>query len=174
MPVQVLAMIKLSDNEKELQAGDSEVEKTLASDPNYVPALMARAQIQANKGNGKTAEETYSHILQISPDFPPAQRDLAGLLVEDPQKAQTAYDLASKARKNLPDDPKLALVLARASYEQRNIPGRFSYSNSSREAGNSMRCRYIISECREGGLGRRSGPASAEGSVEGGIRRTAS
>ena len=115
-----LFMIKLADNDKELRDGESEIAKALAIDPNYLPALMARARIQESKGSGKAAAETYSHILQVSPDFPPAQRDLAALLIDDPQNAQTAYDLAIKARKNLPDDVKVASVLARASYERKD------------------------------------------------------
>lgn len=117
-----LSMIALVGSEKELRAGENEVEKTLANDPNYPPALMARAQIQINKGDPISAAATYSKILQTSPDFPLAQRDLAALLVEDPQKTEQARDLASKARKNMPDDAKAALVLARASYERKEYP----------------------------------------------------
>jgi tetratricopeptide (TPR) repeat protein len=115
-----LSMAKLTENGNALRAGEAEVEKALTTDPTYLPALMAQARIQASKGNAKDATGTYSQILQLAPDFPPAQRELAGLLVADPQRGQAAYDLASKARKNLPDDTKVALVLARASYERKD------------------------------------------------------
>lgn len=114
-----LSTITLAGSEKDLRDGEAEVEKILANDPNYLPALMARAQVQLSKGDTSAATATYSQILQASPGFPPAQRDLAALLIEDPQRAAAAYDLASKARKSLPNDVKAALTLARASYERK-------------------------------------------------------
>jgi tetratricopeptide (TPR) repeat protein len=116
-----LSMMKLGDNERDLRAGETEVEKTLATDPNYLPALVARAQIQRSKGNTEAVAATYSQILRSAPDFAPAQRDLAEILIEDPQKTEEAYELANKARKSLPDDARAATVLARASYERKDF-----------------------------------------------------
>jgi tetratricopeptide (TPR) repeat protein len=116
-----LSITKPALNQKDLHASENEVEKVLAADSDYLPALMARAQIQTAKGDLKAAAATYSQILQSSPDFAPAQRDLSALLIEDPQNAGAAYDLASRARKNLPEDAKVAIVLARASYERKEF-----------------------------------------------------
>jgi Flp pilus assembly protein TadD len=41
---------------------------------------------------------------------------------QDPSKAADAYDLATKARKTLPDDPELAELLGRLSYEKKEFP----------------------------------------------------
>ena len=55
------------------------------------------------------------------PDFAPAQKRLATLYAQDPSTIAAAYDLATKARKTLPDDPELSELLGRLSYEKRNI-----------------------------------------------------
>lgn len=116
-----LAMLKLGQNDKELVAHENDVNKALATDHDYLPALVARAGIDAAKGDNKAAAASYSRILQQWPDFAPAQRDLAALLIMDPQNVGAAYDLASKARHALGDDPKVATVLARVSYERKDF-----------------------------------------------------
>jgi len=84
-----------------------------------VPALMAQAALQAQHGQVKPAIETYTHILRRFPDFAPAQKHLASLYAQDPSTVALAYDLATKALKTLPDDPELAELLGRLSYEKK-------------------------------------------------------
>ena len=55
------------------------------------------------------------------PDFAPAQKRLASLYAEDPEKRDQAYDLVIKARKALPDDPELAQILAELSYQRKEF-----------------------------------------------------
>jgi uncharacterized protein HemY len=64
----------------------------------------------------------YSNILRRLPDFAPAQKRLAMLCAQDPSTVAAAYDLATKARKTLPDDPELAELLGRLSYEKKEYP----------------------------------------------------
>src|SRR5439155_7182158 len=52
-----LALTALVENPKELIAGEPEVQKELKSNPEYVPALMAQAAIDAERGQTKTATE---------------------------------------------------------------------------------------------------------------------
>jgi Tfp pilus assembly protein PilF len=47
------------------------IDKTLATDPKYVPALMARADLAAKKDT-KAALEGYDAVLKIYPKFKPA------------------------------------------------------------------------------------------------------
>jgi tetratricopeptide (TPR) repeat protein len=117
-----LAFTALDENPKELMAADGEVQKELKSNPQYVPALMAQAALDAQHGEIKRATETYSSILRRWPDFAPAQKHLAALDAQDPSNVIAAYDLATKARKTLPDDPELAELLGRLSYEKKEYP----------------------------------------------------
>jgi tetratricopeptide (TPR) repeat protein len=117
-----LALTALDENPKELTAAESEVQKELKSNADYVPALMAQAALDAQRGQPKRASEIYGDILRRMPDFAPAQKRLAALDAQDPSTITAAYELASKARKALPDDPELAELLGRLSYEKREYP----------------------------------------------------
>jgi tetratricopeptide (TPR) repeat protein len=117
-----LTLTALGENPKELMAADTQVQQELKSNPDYVPALMAQAALDAQHGQVKLATETYVEILRRLPDFAPAQKRLAALDAQDPSTAAAAYDLATKARKALPDDPELAELLARLSYEKKEYP----------------------------------------------------
>ena len=114
-----LALTELSENPKGLIAAEAEVQKELMSDPEYLPALMAQAALDEQRGQIKPATEIYTGILRRLPDFAPAQKGLARLYAQDPSATATAYDLAAKARQALPDDAELAELLAQLSYEKK-------------------------------------------------------
>jgi tetratricopeptide (TPR) repeat protein len=117
-----LALTASDENPKKLTAAETEIQKELKSNPEYVPALMAQAALDAQHGQAKPATEIYTDILRRLPDFAPAQKRLAMLYAQDPSKVDAAYDLATKARKTLPDDPGLAELLGRLSYEKKEYP----------------------------------------------------
>jgi tetratricopeptide (TPR) repeat protein len=117
-----LVFAALDENPKELAAAETGVQNELKSNPQYVPALMAQAALDAQHGEIKRAIETYSGILRRWPDFALAQKHLAALDAQDPSNVTAAYDLATKARKTLSDDPELAELLGRLSYEKKEYP----------------------------------------------------
>jgi tetratricopeptide (TPR) repeat protein len=117
-----LALTALDENSKELVAAENEIQKELRSNPEYVPALMVQAALDTQRGETKPATEMYSNILRRFPDFAPAQKHLAMLFAKAPSTVAAAYDLATKARKTLPDDPELAELLGRLSYEKKEYP----------------------------------------------------
>ncbi len=114
-----LSLTALDENPKELVAAENEIQKELQSNAEYLPALMARAALDEQRGQMKPAMEIYTGILRRLPDFAPAQKRLATLYAQEPSTTAAAYDLASKARKTLPDDAELAELLGRLSYEKR-------------------------------------------------------
>jgi tetratricopeptide (TPR) repeat protein len=117
-----LAFTALDENPKELIVGESQVQSELKSNPEYVPALMAQATLLAQRDQVKPASEIYSNILQRLPDFAPAQKHLATLYAQDSSTVAAAYDMATKARKTLPEDPELSELLGRLSYEKKEYP----------------------------------------------------
>jgi tetratricopeptide (TPR) repeat protein len=117
-----LALTALDENPKNLMAAEAEVQSELKSSPEYVPALMDQAALDAQRGQIKPATATYNDILRRWPDFAPAQKRLAVLYAQDTATVAAAYDLAAKARKTLPDDPELAELLGRLSYEKKEYP----------------------------------------------------
>jgi len=114
-----LALIALDENPKELMAAESQVQNELKSNPEYVPAVMAQAALDAQRGQVKPVTEVYIDILRRLPDFAPAQKCLATLYAQNPSTTAAAYDLAAKARKTLPDDAELAELLGQLSYEKK-------------------------------------------------------
>jgi tetratricopeptide (TPR) repeat protein len=116
---QFLAITALDETGKDLVASEPEVQKILDSNADYVPALMAKAALQAQRGQTKRATETYIDILRRLPDFAPAQKRLGALYAEDPANMAVAYDLVTKARKTLPEDPELAAFLGHLSYQRK-------------------------------------------------------
>jgi tetratricopeptide (TPR) repeat protein len=117
-----VALTAVATDPKQLTAVETQAQQELQSNPEYVPALMARAALDVQRGDAPTATEIYTGILRRFPDFAPAQKRLAALYAHDPSNLTAAYDLATKARKTLPDDPELAEVLARLSYEKKEYP----------------------------------------------------
>lgn len=119
---QFLAMTALDWTAADGLAAQSEVQRVLKTQPDYVPALMVRAAIQLRQGEAKSATETYLKVLQKYPDFAPAQKRLAAIYADNPENLAKAYDLAMKARKTLPDDPELAVTLAEISFNRNEFP----------------------------------------------------
>jgi tetratricopeptide (TPR) repeat protein len=117
-----LALTALDGNAADVVASQSEVQRILKKEPDYVPALMVQAALQSHQGDANGATETYSKILREYPDFAPAQKRLAAIYATNPDNQAKAYDLAMKARKTLPDDPDLALTLAEISFNRNEFP----------------------------------------------------
>jgi tetratricopeptide (TPR) repeat protein len=114
-----LAMAALDSGEAVPQSAETEVTKALAAQPDYVPALMAKAAIGLQKGDTAEASRIYSSILQKWPDFAPAQKRLASIYANEPANTGKAYDLASKARRSLVDDPDLARISGVLSFQRK-------------------------------------------------------
>jgi tetratricopeptide (TPR) repeat protein len=116
-----LTFVALDQPSPEVVATGTKVQETLKEQPNYVPAMMALAAIHLQRKESDAAVDIYSRVLQIYPDFAPAQKWLAIIYAEDPNKLTNAYDLAMKARKTLPDDAELARTLARISFKRKEF-----------------------------------------------------
>jgi tetratricopeptide (TPR) repeat protein len=114
-----LSMVALDSDDSIPRNAESEVTKALAAQADYVPALMAKAAIRLQKGDTAEASAIYNGILQKWPDFAPAQKRLASIYVNEPANAGKAYELASKARRTLPDDPGLAKTLGALSFRRK-------------------------------------------------------
>ena len=119
-----LALTALDENPKELTAAESEVQKELKSNPEYVPALMAQAALRCSSAvKAKPATETiHRHSASVARISHLHRNASPRLYAQDPSTIAAAYDLATKARKTLPDDPELSELLGRLSYEKKEYP----------------------------------------------------
>jgi tetratricopeptide (TPR) repeat protein len=116
-----LAMTAFEQNREQLANSEPEIQKILRIDPRYIPALMAKADLQAERGDIKSAIAIYDEVLKRYRDFAPAQKRLAALYLPDPSHVDDAYDLALKARNALPNDPELAKILGEISYKKKEF-----------------------------------------------------
>jgi tetratricopeptide (TPR) repeat protein len=114
-----LAMLALESKPQDAIAAEAEINQVLTGDPGYLPALIARAVAQAERGQTASALETLKWILRDSPDFALAQKHLAALYLRDPEKNADAYEWATKARKILTEDPELSETLAEINYRKK-------------------------------------------------------
>lgn len=112
------------DPEK-IAAVEGEAEALLEREPDYVPALMVRAFLRQRENKPAAAVDAYEKALQRFPDFTPAQKHLAALYADIPDKLDEAYDLALNARKVLQSDAELARTLGELSYRK----GNYSYAS---------------------------------------------
>ena len=101
-----LAMTSVAD--ASIQALANEI---LKATPNYVPALMVKAGMAEQNGDTATAQQKYENVLNIYPDFAPAQKNLAILYAKNSDNDAEAYPLAVKAREAFPRDPDVAKCL---------------------------------------------------------------
>ena len=116
-----LRMTELDHEGTSLVPPEAEIEKALKANPNYVPALMAKAERLRQSGKPVLPPPPiYTEILHRFPDFAPAQKHLASVN-RDNQINTEAYELAVKARTALPDDPELAKILAELSYDRQDF-----------------------------------------------------
>jgi len=114
-----LAMAALDSDDAVPLGAENEVMKALGAQPDYVPALMAKAAIRLQKGDTAEASAIYNSIIQKWPDFAPAQKRLASIYANEPANANKAFELANKARRGLVDDPDLARTLGVLSFQRK-------------------------------------------------------
>lgn len=126
-----LSMTNALQHPDELASHEAEATDLLKANPAYVPALMLRGALETQRGQAKQAMGTYEEVLRHQPDFAPAQRELASLYFEDPANRAKAGDLATKARNNLPGDPRLSALLGAISYERKEISYAIELLNES-------------------------------------------
>jgi tetratricopeptide (TPR) repeat protein len=92
------------------------VQATLKAQPDYMPALIAWAAVQAQRGD-KQVRQTYEQILARYPQFSPALKSLV-TLPDDSAMDSKAYDWALKARKTFPGDAEVAKAVGRFMYKR--------------------------------------------------------
>lgn len=115
-----LVTVAAADNPAQADAMAQEIQKTLAADPDYVPALVVSALLEQTQGNFSRAASQYTRVLDRYPDFAPAIRKLALLCFEHLGDDKKAYVLASKARESFPRDADIARTLGILEFRKTN------------------------------------------------------
>lgn len=116
-----LLLTSLNEGPNDGAASSAEAEKVLRADPENVPALMGQADLARQRHQDASAIDIYNRILHRYPSFTPAQRNLASFYANNPTTLDKAYDLASKAHKQAPEDIDLTRILAEISYKKKDF-----------------------------------------------------
>lgn len=114
--------IVLPSRPQEIAAAASRIATRLQQRPDDVPALLANARLLEQQGDFKGAREAYERVFQRYPLFTPAHKPLALLLSDRLNEPAAAHEQATKARTAFPNDPEVARLLGRLSYQR----GEFS------------------------------------------------
>ncbi|WP_414661859.1 tetratricopeptide repeat protein [Horticoccus sp. 23ND18S-11] len=112
--------MSLAKDPAEVQKAVGQLEAALKESPQDLAALYARAVASVHQGDLKVAQQTYDRILGIYPDFVPAKRGLAIVLVTTGENDRLAFDTGSKAREVLTTDADLAKAIGIAAYRLEN------------------------------------------------------
>lgn len=98
----------------------SAAEKVLQVEPENLPALMVRAG-SASKDRS-SAKLIYENALAKYPEFAPAMKELAAVLLLEKASLQKAGELAARARLLMPNDPDLSVTLGIVNYLNQRFP----------------------------------------------------
>jgi tetratricopeptide (TPR) repeat protein len=121
---QFLDLTAVAGNPARALESESQAEGILRSDDGNIPALMVVAAVFRQKGELAAASKIYESVLVKFPDFVPAIKQLA-ISAADHQSSddKRAYDLAIKARAELPDDIEVARALGILSFRRGDFQG---------------------------------------------------
>jgi tetratricopeptide (TPR) repeat protein len=124
-------MIAASTSLPNAQAALPDARKILADDPGYIPALMVSALAREQAGDVQGAQQAYEDLLARDPDFSPAMRQLSVLYGERIGDDKKAEELATKARKSLPDDAAVNFELGAVNFRRGDFQAAVSYLQQS-------------------------------------------
>ncbi len=115
-----LKLTALEPSSPDLDAAAQEIDAVLQSEPDFVPALMARGAVQSKGGKQDAAIATYTDVLRRFRDFAPAQKRLAAIYVTRTSDLQKADELAGAARRTLSADPELMTISGEIKFKQKD------------------------------------------------------
>ncbi|MGH9436175.1 MAG: tetratricopeptide repeat protein, partial [Terriglobia bacterium] len=92
--------------------------QTIQSNPRNIMPYFQLALLDDQTGDWQKAQGLYQKVLQIQPDFPQAQNNLAYLMVEHDQNLDVALSLAQSALREMPNSPAAADTLGSAYFHR--------------------------------------------------------
>jgi Flp pilus assembly protein TadD len=114
----LLALIGFYKNPNERVQAEAQVQQSLKTTPDYLPALMVAGLIHEQQGRAAEARLLYERILSRYPLFVPAARQLAIHFAASAENDKKAYALAQQAREAYPRDPEVSKALGILTHRQ--------------------------------------------------------
>jgi tetratricopeptide (TPR) repeat protein len=127
---------------------DSLIRDALARTPDDPIILIAVAKELQRLGNRAEAGDHFDRVVQLLPDSPVMQKELAAFYLEDPTKLSLAHDYAAKARRSLPEDAGIAAILAETSFLRKEFGNaRRLFEECEKAQPLTPRARYYLAVC---------------------------
>ena len=104
-------LCSLFDNAPEAERAEPQIREIVKNSPDYAPALMVAATLDARNGNAAAALQACKKVAERYPSFAPAHRLLAQLYSGPDGNLAEAYKHGTKAREALPGDADVAKTL---------------------------------------------------------------
>lgn len=113
-----LAMLAATSTPASAQQLADQANQVLATNANYVPAIMVLAVAQEQQNKYDDAKKLYERALACYPTFAPAGRNLAVMTAQHPGDDDKAYDFGMKARAVFSNDAELTEALGLLAYRR--------------------------------------------------------
>lgn len=118
---QFLKLLRVAETPAEESTARGWVSGILKTDPRDLPAEVAMAEVERQRGDWKSAEDTYRDVLSAYPTFTPALKSLVLLYADHSAQSgvgASAFELASKAYAAFPNDPAVVKAFAVTAYHE--------------------------------------------------------
>jgi tetratricopeptide (TPR) repeat protein len=110
------------------------LQEAVRENPKDTSALMLIGAIEDRQDHHAAARDAYQEVLAVDPGFSPALNNLAYLYSEDFGQLDKAFEMAQKARVELPNDPHAADTLGWILYKKHQYAWALSLLQESVEA----------------------------------------
>ncbi len=115
---QFLTLVAASKSPAAAQQAAAQAQQVLATNSDYVPAVMISALLQEQQGKYDDAKRLYEKVLGANALFIPAARNLTVLDAQHFADDPAAYQWAVKARESYPEDSEVARALGIIVYRR--------------------------------------------------------
>ncbi len=113
-----LLMVKIYTDEKRPDGVLSTAQRWVQQDPKDPRAYVELGVVQDGQGNWQDAEQSYQKALQVTPDYAPADNNLAYVMLEHDQNPDEALTYAQTAQRGLPANAQVDDTLGLAYYKK--------------------------------------------------------
>jgi len=113
-----LTISSLYKDTARLRQSEPVLAEWLKAEPSNPAALMANASLQGLTNNRAGEEESYTRLVAIYPSFTPALIRLSSIYAGRADTLPKAFEMATKLRQALPNDPEVTRLMGMISYRR--------------------------------------------------------
>jgi cellulose synthase operon protein C len=113
-----LLLAQIQGDEGNQSGAAATCQEAVKANPKDIRPYFSLAELDDGMGQWQKAQGLYQQVLQMQPDYAPAQNNLAYLLIKHQQNLDVALSLAQSARRTMPTAAATADTLGCAYYQK--------------------------------------------------------